>query len=106
MSRRNWGVSERRDGRALGQHRSTQRKSPQGRCDEAHLTEDIITLARSYGRYGYLKIAELLRAQAGWVVGDKRVKRIWRREGLKVIGKASETSAPVAGRRLVHTLEG
>lgn len=32
----------------------------------------------------YRKIAELLRSQAGWVVNDKRVERIWRREGLKV----------------------
>ena len=39
--------------------------------------------ARQYGRYGYRKIAELLR-RAGWLVNDKRVERIWRREGLKV----------------------
>jgi len=40
-------------------------------------------LARQYGRYGYRKIAEFLR-RAGWLVNDKRVERIWRREGLKV----------------------
>ena len=40
-------------------------------------------LARQYGRYGYRKIAELLR-RAGWLINDKRVERIWRREGLKV----------------------
>jgi len=34
-------------------------------------------------RYGYRKIAELLR-QAGWTINDKRVERIWQREGLKV----------------------
>ena len=43
----------------------------------------IVELARQYGRYGYRKIAALLQ-QAGWVVNDKRVERIWRREGLKV----------------------
>ena len=69
---------------ALGQHRSTQRKLPRGRDDEERLTADIIELARQYGRYGYRKIAELLRSTAGWVVNDKRVERIWRREGLKV----------------------
>ena len=69
---------------ALGQHRSTQRKLPRGRDDEEQLTADIIELARQYGRYGYRKIAELLRSTAGWVVNDKRVERIWRREGLKV----------------------
>jgi putative transposase len=50
------------------------------------LTADIIALARQYARYGYRKIAELLR-QAGWLVNDKRVERIWRREGLKVPAK-------------------
>lgn len=76
-------VSERRACAVLGQHRSTQRKAPQGREDEERLTADIIELARQYGRYGYRKIAALLRV-AGWVVNDKRVERIWRREGLKV----------------------
>jgi len=56
---------------------------PHGRDDEERLTADIIELTRKYGRYGYRKIAALLR-QAGWVVNDKRVERIWRREGLKV----------------------
>ena len=80
-------MSERRVCRVLGQHRSTQRRVPQGRDDEARLTADIIALARQYGRYGYRKIAELLRSTAGWIVNDKRVERIWRREGLKVPAK-------------------
>jgi len=71
----------------LGQHRSTQRLVPMGRGDEERLTADIIELARQYGRYGYRKIAALLRSTAGWVVNDKRVERIWRREGLKVPAK-------------------
>ena len=36
--------------------------------------------------YGYRRIAALLR-DAGWQVNDKRVERLWRREGLKVPGK-------------------
>ena len=79
-------MSERRVCRLLGQHRSTQRKEPRGRDDEERLTADIIELARQYGRYGYRRIAELLR-RAGWLVNDKRVERIWRREGLKVPAK-------------------
>lgn len=71
---------------ALGQHRSTQRKTPRGRDDEDLLTADIIELARQYGRYGYRKITALLR-DAGWLVNDKRVERIWRQEGLKVPAK-------------------
>ncbi|SDA35295.1 HTH-like domain-containing protein [Methylobacterium sp. UNC378MF] len=79
-------VSERRACRALGQHRSTQRKVPRGRDDEAALTADLVELARRYGRYGDPKIGALLKA-AGWFVNDKRVERIWRREGLKVPGR-------------------
>lgn len=50
---------------------------------EAALTEDIIALARQYGRYGYRRVTALLR-DAGWHVNRKRVERIWRREGLEV----------------------
>ena len=62
----------------------TATQSDQGRDDEQRLTADIVELARQYGRYGYRKIAELMRTTAGWVVNDKRVERVWRREGLKV----------------------
>jgi putative transposase len=77
---------------ALGQHRSTRRKIPRGREDEARLIADIVELARQYGRYGYRKIAELLR-QASWLVNDKRVERIWRREELKVPGRQPKRHA-------------
>lgn len=76
----------------LGQHRSTQRRIPTGPDDEERLTADIVELARQYGRHGYRKIAELLRTTAGWVVNDKRVERIWRREGLKVPAKQPKRS--------------
>jgi putative transposase len=81
--RQELGVSERRACRTLGQHRSTQRKVPQGRADEERLTDDIIELADQYGRYGYRMVTGLLN-NAGWHVNHKRVERIWRREGLKV----------------------
>ena len=81
--RRELQVSERRACAALGQHRSTQRKVPRGRADEARLVADVIALARAYGRYGYRRITALLKA-AGWDVSVSRVARIWRREGLKV----------------------
>jgi putative transposase len=76
-------VSERRACRAPGQHRSTQRKVPQGQPDEEHLTDDIIELARKYGRYGYRMVTGMLN-QSGWHANHKRVERIWRREGLEV----------------------
>ena len=36
-----------------------------------------------YGRYGYRKIAQLLRI-SGWKVNHKKVERIWREEGLQL----------------------
>ena len=69
--------------RVLGQHRSTQRKVPCGADNEQALTEDVVALARQYGRYGYRRVTALLHA-AGWSVNHKRVERIWRREGLTV----------------------
>ena len=81
--RQTLGVSERRACLTLHQHRSTQRKVPQGPSDEQRLTDDIVELARHYGRYGYRMVAGLLNT-SGWHVNHKRVERIWRREGLKV----------------------
>ena len=65
---------------------STQRHVPHGREDEERLIADMIELARQYGRYGYRRVAALLR-DAGWSVGDGRIERLWRREGLKVPSK-------------------
>ncbi|MGI9510155.1 MAG: IS3 family transposase [Geminicoccaceae bacterium] len=79
-------ISERRVCRVLGQHRSTQRYRPRGRADEDRLVADMIELTRQYGRYGYRRIAALLR-DAGWQVSDGRIERLWRREGLKVPSK-------------------
>jgi putative transposase len=67
----------------VGQHRSTQRQVLTRADDEAALTAEVVSLAVQYGRYGYRRIAALLRS-CGWVVNVKRVERIWRREGLKV----------------------
>jgi putative transposase len=64
-------MSERLACRVLGQHRSTQRKALVGRSDDATLSADIIVLAEQYGRYGYRRIAALLRS-FGWVVNTKR----------------------------------
>jgi hypothetical protein len=69
-----FSVSERFACKVLGQHRSTQRKTPKGRADEEALTVDIIRLTSRYGHYGY--------RSEGWTVNG--VERIWRREGLKV----------------------
>jgi len=86
-----FSVSERFACKVLGQHRSTQRKTPKGRPDEKALTADIIRLASRYGRYGYRRITAMLRSE-GWTVNAKRIERIWRREGLKVPQKQPKKS--------------
>jgi len=76
-------VSERRACRVIGQCRATQQYVPSRLDDEDALRDRIVALAQEYGRYGYLRIAAVLR-DAGWHVNHKRVERIWRQEGLKV----------------------
>ncbi len=61
----------------------TQRHEPLVKDDEQALANDIVGLATRVGRYGYRRITALLRG-AGWQVNQKRVERIWRREGLEV----------------------
>ncbi len=75
-------VSERRVCRVLGQARSTQRRAPRVPDDEPALVKRLVGLATRYGRYGYRRIGEPLRRE-GWHVNQKRVERLWRREGLK-----------------------
>jgi hypothetical protein len=72
--RQELGVSERRACRTLGQHRSTQRKVPQGRADAERLTDDVIELADQYGRYGYRMVTGVLTI-AGRQVNHKRPSR-------------------------------
>jgi len=76
-------VSERRACRAIGQPRTTQRYDKRILDDEEILRAAIVRLASQYGRYGYRRVAAMLRNQ-GWLVNHKRVERIWRQEGLKV----------------------
>ena len=78
-----FAISERRACKVLKQPRASQRYLPIVRDDEVPLTRRIIELACMYGRYGYRRVAALLRWE-GWQVNHKRVERIWKREGLKV----------------------
>jgi len=47
-------------------------------------------LALRHPRYGYRRVAALLHRD-GWRVNRKRVHRLWRREGLKVVQKQRKT---------------
>ncbi len=84
-------VSERRACRGPGQVRRTQRYTLKVADDEILLTTNIVSLASHYGRYGYRRITAMLRAD-GWGVNHKRMERIWRQEGLKVLARQPKRS--------------
>jgi transposase InsO family protein len=83
-------VSQRRACRVLSQPRSTQRYLAQRRSGEVELAKRMRELALRHPRYGYRRVAALLRAD-GWRVNRKRVQRLWRIEGLKVPQKQRKT---------------
>jgi putative transposase len=76
-------VSERRACRAVGQGRSTQRYVGRKADRDRALMDKMIALSRENPRYGYRRVWALLRRE-GWAVNKKRVRRLWREEGLKV----------------------
>jgi len=80
--RQRLGISERRTCKVIGMARSTQHYHPALKNDDA-LRLAMIRLAKHYGRYGYRKIAQLLRVE-GWPVNHKKVERLWREEGLQL----------------------
>ena len=84
MLRDRFGVSERRACRVVGQHRSTQRLDPPPISeDEARLREWLRDFSKRRPRWGWRRAAKAAR-RAGWVVNDKRIRRLWRDEGLRV----------------------
>ena len=79
-----FGVSERRACRVVGQHRSTQRlERPEVTDDEARLRAFLRQFSTERPRWGWRRAAKAAR-KAGWAVNDKRVRRLWRDEGLRV----------------------
>ena len=84
--RQSFAVSERRACRVIGQARNTQRYEPKQAMKDQRLTADIHRIALSEPRAGYRGVIRLLRRE-GWKVNEKRVHRIWKKEGLKVPAK-------------------
>ncbi len=76
-------VSERRACKVIGQPRSSHRYEAKPRDDEQSLVKRMLQLVRQRPRFGYRRIAALLRAE-GLAASATRVYRLWRREGLKV----------------------
>jgi putative transposase len=79
------GFSERRACRLLGQPRSTQRREPPAVPDEEQrIRARLRELARRRPRYGYRRLTTLLREE-GVCVNHKRIQRLCRDEGLRVL---------------------
>jgi putative transposase len=78
-----FAVSQRRACRVLDQPRTSHRYQGQPRNDEGPLARRMLELVRQRPRFGYRRIAVLLRGE-GWQASATRVYRLWRREGLKV----------------------
>jgi putative transposase len=81
-----FAVSERRACRVVGQPRTSQRYLARPRDDEAALVKRMFELVRQRPRFGYRRIAALLRKEF-WRASATRIYRLWRREGLKVPNK-------------------
>ncbi len=82
--REQFGVTERRACRVVGQPRSTQRLPPPVPSDdELALRAFLRDFARRRPRWGWRRSARAAR-DAGWRVNDKRIHRLWIAEGLRV----------------------
>lgn len=101
--RNDFNVSERRACRGLGFRRSSLRYRSRVRSDEPQLRKRILELVRLRPRFGYRRIAGLLRKE-GFRISDKRVHRIWRQEGLKVPKKARKRRGLGMSRNGCHKL--
>ena len=84
MLRERFGVSERRACKVVRLNRSTQRlASPPVTDDEAELRQFLRAFSTQRLRWGWRRAAKEARRQ-GRQVNDKRVRRLWRDEGLRV----------------------
>lgn len=86
------GTSERRACRVLNQPRSSQRRPIAPRDDEPAVIKRMRELARERPRFGYRRIAALLR-QETFRASATRILRLWRKEGLKVPRKKRQRRA-------------
>jgi putative transposase len=78
-----FSVSERRACQVIDQPRTSQRYQAQPRDDERAVVKRMLELVRERPRFGYRRIASLLRKEF-WRASATRIYRLWRREGLKV----------------------
>jgi transposase InsO family protein len=82
--RERFGVSERRACAVVGIHRSTMHLTPPPvTAEEAELRAWLRRFATDRPRWGWRRAAKMAR-RAGWKVNNKRIRRLWREEGLRV----------------------
>ena len=81
--RQRLATTQRRTCKVIGLARSTHLYKAVSKDRDDLLRLALIRLAKKYGRYGYRKIAALLRIE-GWPVNYKKVERLWREEGLQL----------------------
>jgi transposase InsO family protein len=85
-------ISERRACRAIDQPRSTQRRAaPVPGAEEEHLRTRLRELARAHPRYGYRRLTTIL-CREGYCVNHKRIQRLCRDEGLRILKRAKKRS--------------
>jgi transposase InsO family protein len=75
-------VSERRACTVLNQNRQTQRYQPTRPDIDRPIIDRINALSEQHPRYGYRRIAALLRRE-GYQINIKRIHRLWKNEGLQ-----------------------
>ena len=78
-----FAISERRACQVVDQPRASQRYESKVRSDEPAMVKQMLELVRQRPRFGYRRIASLLRKEF-WRASATRIYRLWRREGLKV----------------------
>ncbi len=78
-----FGVSQRRACRVVGQHRSTQRRPARPiPAEDIKLRRRLRKFAREHTRMGWRQAHRVVRRE-GWVVNHKKLRRLWREEGLR-----------------------
>jgi putative transposase len=79
-----FGVSERRACTVVAIHRSTMRLTPPPvTAEETELHAWLRRFSTDRPRWGWRRAAKMAR-RAGWKVNNKRIRRLWRDEGLRV----------------------
>ncbi|MBG6226803.1 transposase InsO family protein [Arthrobacter sp. CAN_A2] len=103
MAQEKFGASERFACKVLGQNRSALRKGrPEVSFEEQHLRADLRAVAKKHPVWGWRKARWHLLAQPAWdgaALNKKRVRRLWRLEGLTCKPKARKKrrTGPGAG---------